>query len=277
MSDKLSAYRKNYSTQHVLLRLIESWRRCLDENKVIGAVLMDLSKAFDCLSHELLIAKLDAYGFNENTIKLVYSYLMNRKQSVKIKVSLSALKRILSGVPQGSILGPILFNIFINDLFYFVGEDSLHNFADDNTISGNALSLNKLIQELQTLTEGTISWFDQNHMIANPSKFHAIVIRKHRKDTEGIEININGKVLKIESEVPLLGIMLDNRLTFDIHIGNICKKAANQLNALKRLAYCLKYMQRKILAQSFNTSSFNYCPVVWHFCSAKNLHKIYIV
>ena len=159
---------KNYSTQHVLLRLIENWRRCLDENKVVGAVLMDLSKVFDCLSHELLIAKLDAYGFNENTIRLVYSYLTNRKQSVKIKRFLSALKRILSGVPQGSILGPILFNIFINDLFYFVGEGDLHNFADDNTVSGNAFPLNELIQELQTLTESTISWFDQNHMIANP-------------------------------------------------------------------------------------------------------------
>ena len=152
----------------MLLRLIENWRRCLDENRIVGAVLMDLSKAFDCLSHELLIAKLDAYGFNENTVKLVYSYLTNRKQSVKIKGSLSALKRILSGVPQGSILGPILFNIFINDLFYFVSEDNIHNVADDNTVSGNALSLNELIQEPQNLTESTISWFEQNHMMSNP-------------------------------------------------------------------------------------------------------------
>ena len=155
-----------------------------------------------------------------------------------------------------------------------MGDDNLHSFADDNTVSGNAPSLNELIQELQTLTENTISWFDQNHMIANSSKFHAIIIRKDRKDSEGIEININGKVLKPESEVPLRGITLNNRLTFDIHIGNICKKAANQLNALKRLAYCLNYMQRKIIAQSFITSNFNYCSVVWHFCSVKNLHKI---
>ena len=111
-------------------------------------------------------------------------------------------------------------------------------------------------------------------MTANPSKFPGIIISKDRKDTEGTEINNNGKVLKTESDVQLLRIPLDKRLTFDIHIGNICRKAANQLNALKRLAYCLNYMQRKILAQSFITSNFNYCPVVWHFRSAKNLHKM---
>ena len=127
---------------------------CLDENKIVGAVLMNLSKAFDCLPHELLIAKRDAYGFHENTIRLVYSYLKNRKQSVKIKGSLRALKLIISGVPQGSILESMLFNIFINDLF--LGKDNLHNFADDNTVSGNAPSLNKLIKEVQTLTESTI-------------------------------------------------------------------------------------------------------------------------
>ena len=146
-----------------------------------------------------LIAKIDAYGFNENTIKLLYPYLTNRKQSLKIKGSLSTLKRIPSGVPKGSIFGPILFKIFINDLFNFVGKDNLHNFIDDNTVFGKALSLNE--QELQTLTESTITWSDQDHMIANPSKFHVIIITKNRKDAEGIEININSKVLKTGSEV----------------------------------------------------------------------------
>ena len=99
MSQFLSAYRKTFSCQNVLLRLIEQWRQHLDSNKVVGAVLMDLSKVFDCLPHDLLIAKLEAYGLDREMVKLVYSYLKDRKQAVKGFVGI--LKSIISGVPQG--------------------------------------------------------------------------------------------------------------------------------------------------------------------------------
>ena len=134
MSQFLSAYRKNFSCQNVLWRLIEQWRQHLDSDKNSWSVLMDLSKAFDCLPHDLLIAKLEASGLDREMVKLVYSYLKDRKQAVKVKGFVGILKSIIPGVPQGSILAPILFNIFINDLFYFIEGNNLHNFADDNTL-----------------------------------------------------------------------------------------------------------------------------------------------
>ena len=145
LSQFVSAYRKHFSTQHVLLRLIEEWRLGLDNKKVVGAVLMDLSKAFDCLSHDLIIAKLAAYGLGDGALQIVYSYLKNRKQSVKMKGVVSLLKVILARV---LILGPLLFNIFINDMFCSI-TSNLHNFANDNTLSAAAESLQSLVNELE--------------------------------------------------------------------------------------------------------------------------------
>ena len=130
-SPLISAYRTNYSSQHVIIRLLEVWKKKLDDDVVVGAVLTNLSKAFDCLPHDLLIAKLAAYGLSEEALMYILSYLSNRKQCVRINDTYSEFENIITGVPQGSILGPLLFNLSINDLFFFILIASVHNFADD--------------------------------------------------------------------------------------------------------------------------------------------------
>ena len=170
LSNLISAYRKSYSSNHVLLRLIENWKKSLDNKHFVGTVLMDLSKAFDCILHDLLVVKLHDYGLSEDA---VYSYLKRRKLGVKINEAESVFQILLSGIPR-SILGIIFFNIFTNDLFLFIGEVELANFADGNTIYAARNSIEELIKILEEESKSAIDWFKMNDIVVNPDKFQAI-------------------------------------------------------------------------------------------------------
>ena len=140
-------FRKGYNTQQYLLVLLKKWKTALDKGKVFGALLTDFTKAFDCLNHELLIAKLNAYGFTLPA--LIHDYFSDRGQRARVNNSYSIWFEILFGVPQGSILGPLLFNIFLADLFFILNKTDIANYADDNTPYTSSNDVNGLIKSLE--------------------------------------------------------------------------------------------------------------------------------
>ena len=169
----LCGYRKGFNVQHALLSLPEKWRIMLDRRAYGGVVLMDLSKAFDTLNHDLLISKLQAYGFDCNALNLIKSYLSNRWQWTKINTSYSSWSEFITGVPQGSVLGPLLFNIFINDLFYFFDDTDVCDYADNTTLHACDEDLATL--RLECDTNRAVECFKHNHMRSNPDKCHLVV------------------------------------------------------------------------------------------------------
>ena len=150
----------------------EKIEKIVDCGGVFGALLTDLSKTFDCIPHELITAKLEAYGFQTDALNLVYDYLSNRKQRVKINETFICWKNIEYGVPQGSILGPLLFNIHLCDLFYFLEDLDIASYVDDTTIYTVKESKESVINTLETSSLPLFTWFNNNFMKANSDKSH---------------------------------------------------------------------------------------------------------
>ena len=218
---------------------------------------MDLSKAFDTINHSLLLAKLEAYGFSMTSLKLMQSYLCNRFQRTSVNESFSDWNEIETGVPQGSILGSLLFNIFLNDIFYFINNGNLCNYADDNILYSIGKSLNMVKENLKINFIIMQKWFYENHVVLNPGKCHYLVLgTRSNSDT----INLNGTKLASSSYEKLLGILIDSNLSFDKHIKSLCRKAGQKLNILARISNYLTQDQKVFfLIQSLNFSSFIVC------------------
>ena len=272
ISNYLCGFRKGYNTQYSLLNMLIKWQKCLDNSGVVGAILMDLSNAFDCLSHELLIAKLEAYGFGIESLKLIYSYLKHRPHRVRVESTYSAWLELLLGVPQGSILGPLLFNIFINDLLLFTGENDLCNFADDNTSYFCGENIETVASKIEENLPTIIRWFKNNFFVVNPDKFQVIFLGTQNRTN--LCVSINGNEIKSTNQVKLLGITIDDKLNFLPHIRETCKKVNRNSRALIRLRRYLSIEKTHLLCNAYILSNFNYCPLIWSFCSREGNNMI---
>ena len=270
----IAAFRRKYGCQHVLTRLLDDCKSALDKMENVGLVIMDLSKAFDCIPHSLLLAKLSSYGLSSNACNLIWSYLDRRMQRVKIGDSRSQWQFLHKGVPQGSILGPLLFNIFTNDLFLEFGNTcNLYNFADDNTIG--SWNPNPLLVkcELESNSANALSWFSDNGMSANASKLNALLFKFGNRRDE-IKLSVNGSNITLSNHAKMLGVTFDDKLSFDVHVDNMCKKASRQISAISRIS---KYLSTDCLIKMYNAfvrSNFLYCANVWHFGINGNFWKI---
>ena len=162
----------------------------------------------------------------------------------------------------------------MNDLFYFVKHANLFNYANDNSVSVSGKELSTVSRLLQSEAEVTVRWFCENAMEANPSKFQGILF-KGNKQADDCKLSVNGQDIEFSNSMTSLGICIDDTLTFDSHINDICLKASHQISALQRLTGLLDYpSRRRAIYNSFISSHFNYCPLVWFFTSRASIVKM---
>ena len=191
-------------------------------------IYMDLSKAFVSLHHELLIAKLKYYGLDQNTVEFFRSCLSNHYQCCKMNNTLGDWIKVIAGVPQESILGPLLFNLFLYDIFFFLKDANLGNCADDGTLYFFNKNLQTVICNLRQEFSTLSNWFYDNYMMLNPGKCDFMLFDV--KESEQFELICNDITLKHSSHEKILGVTIDNKLNFDEHIINICETKNSTLS-----------------------------------------------
>ena len=179
------------------------------------------------------------------------------------------MKDTFYGITQGSVLGLLIFNIFLCDLFYFLEGMAVASYADDTTLYSANKSNDLGIKEIEHFTEVLFTWFDFNHMKINSGKSHMLF-----SGNDNLSVNIDNHIITSENKNEIIGIILDSKLFFEDHKNNTCKKASQKLNALARVALYMCLKKRKTVMKAFVTSQFGSCPLVWMFHSRYLNNKI---
>ena len=277
-----SGFRKSHSTETALIRLVDQLLFNLDNDKVTGLVFIDYKKAFDLIDHKLLLSKLKALGVGERSLPMFRDYMSGRRQFVNIDGYYSTQRALTLGVPQGSILGPILFLVFINDLPAALQHSVVDIYADDTTISYSTHYMaapNDISNGLQTDIDEIMNWSADNKMILNESKTKSMLVTGKRlgkkQEQSTLQLYVNSTELEQVSSHKLLGVTIDSQLTFDQHVENLCTKLSQRIAVLRKIRRSLPLDQRKLYYNAMIKQTMLYASTVWTSCSAENLQRVF--
>lgn len=273
LGNSLTAYRKRNSCETTLVGLVEDWKLAKDNRQSVGILSTDMSKAFDCLHPPLMLSKLKAYGFQDRDINMLRSYLCVRQSRVRIGPVISSWRQVNRGCPQGSVLGPLLWNIFQNDLVYSL-DSGLSMYADDHQIYEKGKDMRAVISKLQESATSATDWYDSNFLQGNLQKYQTMNIRNELDTKEQTCITVKGKDIVETESMTLLGVTIDCRLNFKDHISSVCKKASQRIGVLMRLRNLIPTMAKLQLFKVAILPHLTYCHLAWHFCRASDTRKL---
>ena len=264
-----SGFRKNHSTNTVLTHFSDYLLKQIDNGRLTGVVYLDLKKAFDSVDHEILLKKLPLYGVKDSELTWIKSYLSGRTQCTSVKGTLSDTTNVRTGVPQGSIIGPLLFSVMVNDLPGIVEKCHIMMYADDTILYYSGKDIKDIESVLNKELEIVNKWLTQNHLRLNLSKTQYMVFGSRRKLTNCGDINlaVDNHELERVNTYKYLGVWMDETLTWQKHIEETMKKIGSRLALFGRLRKYLTVDSSKVLANSLILPYFDYCSNSWSTCA----------
>ena len=272
-------FKKDNSCFTCLVSMINEWLFNINENKIVGCITLDFRKAFDVLSHEILIKKLSLYGCDDLTLLWFKSYLQDRIQHVFYNNVLSDVGYIKQGVPQGSILGPLLFILFINDLTFHINESSIYKYADDTTICAYDENIISVERKLSNDLKSVDAWCINNRLVINCAKSKCMIIctpqKRSHLTTDKLNVSVNGIALQNVNEQKVLGLHIDNSLSWRVHVNNLCNELSKLTGMLWRNRQILPFSSRLLFYNSYILSKIDYCLPIWGNSAKNGLDKIW--